>query len=59
MMRDCEQSLARFPHTLEANRWRLQSAESPRMREILRVVCQEQEVLHKAMELVRPHLRQS
>ena len=45
-----------FPHTLGATRERLQSAKSPRMREILRVAVQEQEVLHRAIDLAEPHL---
>ena len=61
VVQDCERQLAVYPQTLVSNHCELQRlSEHPAaagvMLDILGVVVQEQEVLHRTLELARQHL---
>ena len=61
MSLNCQDKLSGFPDSLETNRARRQAAlQGPEagtlLPEILRVVTQEQEVLHRTIQLAEQHL---
>ena len=61
VVQDCQNALEQYPQTLDGNLERLRSLvagqeQGSMLPEILQVVVQEQQVLHRTLELARQHL---